>query len=361
MIMCEESMKKYIRMTVILMLLLAGCGAKDEIVKYKITFNDSIFETEKSEYASGENVTVRYDIIATDTDYRFYSDDVDFKQDYDGGYVFTFIMPDHDVALNVESHNSMEYDPYAMGGDIPEVTDESRVSVIGPYGEISVMVPDNWSAEAVPVDGDKLMYGLYGLILQPEDADNGQIELFCSKTFGVCGTGLSTEEIILASVTAHVGTYDDHKHWDYIIFGDTDPQIVAQHKDCDSWSDEMWDEAELILDTMDFDRNKAEGDVIQTYEVTEPELSEQYISEGRLVTLVQYYELSDGTWKTDDNEYKYRLEITGRMGGAAKDSTFVYLSNIEDISFQRAYMAAGLSSNMDDYFDPKEAVLVAMN
>jgi hypothetical protein len=39
---------------------------------------------------------------------------------------------------------------------------------------------------------------------------------------------------------------------------------------------------------------------------------------------------------------------------------FVYLSNVEEISFERAYMAAGLSSNMDDYFDPSEAVLVAM-
>ncbi len=111
----------------------------------------------------------------------------------------------------------------------------------------------------------------------------------------------------------------------------------------------------------DADQNKAEGDVIRTYEETDPDLCEQYILEGRLVTLVRYYELFDGTWKTDDHEYEYRLEITGRMSGAAKDSTCVYLSNIEDISFERAYMAAGLSSNTDDYFDPKEAVLVAMN
>ena len=58
--------------------------------------------------------------------------------------------------------------------------------------------------------------------------------------------------------------------------------------------------------------------------------------------------------------YKYRLEITGRMGNTVKDSTFVYLSNIEDISFKQAFMAAGFSSSMDDYFDPKDAVLVAM-
>ena len=74
-----------------------------------------------------------------------------------------------------------------------------------------------------------------------------------------------------------------------------------------------------------------------------------------------YYEMSDGTWRYDEYTYKYRLEISGRMPNAAKDSTFVYLSNIEEISFERAYMAAGLSSNTNDYFSVDEAVLVEMN
>lgn len=71
-----------------------------------------------------------------------------------------------------------------------------------------------------------------------------------------------------------------------------------------------------------------------------------------------YYEMSDGTWKCDDQTYKYRLEISGRMPNAAKDSTFVFLSNIEEIPFERAYKAAGVSSNSEDYFSPEEAVLV---
>ena len=72
----------------------------------------------------------------------------------------------------------------------------------------------------------------------------------------------------------------------------------------------------------------------------------------------RYYELDDGTWLFDGRHYKYRLEITGRMNNAAKDSTFIYLSNIEDIPFDRAVMASGLSSNMADYFSLEEAVFV---
>lgn len=71
-----------------------------------------------------------------------------------------------------------------------------------------------------------------------------------------------------------------------------------------------------------------------------------------------YSEMSDGTWQCNGNVYKYRLEISGTMPNAEKVSTFVYLSNLEDISFDQAWKAAGLSSNTDDYFDVKDAVVV---
>lgn len=73
-----------------------------------------------------------------------------------------------------------------------------------------------------------------------------------------------------------------------------------------------------------------------------------------------YCELRDGTWIYNGYLYKYRLEISGRMPNAVRDSTFIYLSNIEEISFEQAYMAAGISSNSDDYFSPEEAILVDM-
>ena len=73
-----------------------------------------------------------------------------------------------------------------------------------------------------------------------------------------------------------------------------------------------------------------------------------------------YREMTDGTWMCDGYVYQYRLEIKGRMPNAAEDSCFIYLSNIGEISFEKAFMAAGLSSNQDDYFSPGEAVLVDM-
>ena len=80
--------------------------------------------------------------------------------------------------------------------------------------------------------------------------------------------------------------------------------------------------------------------------------------EGNMKT---YYEMTDGTWRCDDHLYKYRLEINGRIPNAVVDSSFVYLSNIEEITFDQAYKAAGISSNSDEYFSPEEAVLVEMS
>lgn len=79
--------------------------------------------------------------------------------------------------------------------------------------------------------------------------------------------------------------------------------------------------------------------------------------EGNLKT---YHNLSDGAWECEGYTYQYRLEISGRMPDAANDTTYVYLSNIENISFQEAMLASGLSSNTEDYFTIEEAVLVEL-
>ena len=75
-------------------------------------------------------------------------------------------------------------------------------------------------------------------------------------------------------------------------------------------------------------------------------------------SLKNYSELSNGTYSCDEHIYKYRFEISGRMPNAVKNSTFVYLSNLSEISFEQAWRASGLSSSLDDYFSEEDAILV---
>ena len=81
------------------------------------------------------------------------------------------------------------------------------------------------------------------------------------------------------------------------------------------------------------------------------------IHEGNLGT---YEEMTDGTWRYDGRSYAYRLELRGRLSNAACDSVYVYLSNRQDITFEQAWKASGLSSNLNDYFPPEQAVLVEL-
>ena len=83
--------------------------------------------------------------------------------------------------------------------------------------------------------------------------------------------------------------------------------------------------------------------------------------ETNIATVRDYSQNADGTWVCEGSTYKYKLEITGRMPNASCDSTFVYLSNSEDITLEQAWKAAGFSSNMNDYFDIEDAVLVEMS
>ena len=94
------------------------------------------------------------------------------------------------------------------------------------------------------------------------------------------------------------------------------------------------------------------------YEATEAgEIEEKYDS-GEYVIFKDYYKIADDNWFCNGYTYKYRLEISGRMSGAAGETTYIVLSNTKDITFEQAWKASGLSSNNKDYFGPEQAVIV---
>ena len=100
--------------------------------------------------------------------------------------------------------------------------------------------------------------------------------------------------------------------------------------------------------------------IVKTYRETPSENFEEYLDDNLIFTKVTHYQLSDGSWKTDSHSYKYKLSLKGRMNNAAKDSTFLILSNDPDITFDMAWKAAGYSSNSEDYFKIEDAIIVGI-
>lgn len=129
----------------------------------------------------------------------------------------------------------------------------------GPYGEISLSLPDGWKFETCRIDSGDLQNGLYGIRFYPEDVAEGYVELVYTDSFGVCGTGLETEETIIAGMPASIGTYDNHEYWDFITFQEDCEGIVALTYSAAGWWGEYSDRILDILDTLSFDRNVKEG------------------------------------------------------------------------------------------------------
>ena len=90
---------------------MSGC---DKGEKYHVDYDGDrdYYTNAKDYYHAGDQVTVYYDLIATDTDYSFYLDDepINFGYEEKKGFVISFTMPDHDVRLRIEMRNSMEYE-----------------------------------------------------------------------------------------------------------------------------------------------------------------------------------------------------------------------------------------------------------
>lgn len=104
---------RMIAAAILMLFVLCSCSVTQ---KYALELSSDGFIAEKTRYAPGEKVIVYYLMIATDTDYSFSLSDssVELHTDYDsrlGGYVLSFVMPEHDVLLSVSSKNSMMYIP----------------------------------------------------------------------------------------------------------------------------------------------------------------------------------------------------------------------------------------------------------
>lgn len=164
-----------------------------------------------------------------------------------------------------ESENGREEDAdeSTSGEETPEGQTENKEAVLavqdGPYGQISLSLPAGWDYEAYPVDSDGLLSGLYGIHFYPEGVTEGYIEFAYMDFFGVCGTGLSTEEAVIAGSKASIGTYDGHEYWDYISFQGECEGMVALAYSVDGWWSQYGSQVLEILDTMSFDTAVKEG------------------------------------------------------------------------------------------------------
>ena len=142
---------------VFLMFGLFGCRGKQYRVDY--SGQKDLYEGARDSYRAGEQVTLYYPMIATDTDYSFCLDGEFLNPDYseDRGFILRFTMPDHDAVLQCLSRNTMEYVPEPEAALPPDT-----------------MLIDCYSATAATVGGD----GYRELVLYTTDGADLKLTVY---------------------------------------------------------------------------------------------------------------------------------------------------------------------------------------
>lgn len=155
-----------------------------------------------------------------------------------------------------------------------ETKGSERVVQDGPYGRISLTIPEGWVYETCPVGDERLLSAAYGIQFHPADVTEGYIEVGYHTNFGVCGTGLSEETTTLAGDSARIGYYDGNSAWGFISFDGKNKQIVALSSNVDTWWKQSGKDVMTILDSLSFDREQQSGAIATETEDSEiPEIA----------------------------------------------------------------------------------------
>ena len=117
---------------------------------------------------------------------------------------------------------------------------------------LSLIIPDGWEyATYETLEHKELSDLAYTFFIEfwPEGETQGSLLFAYDENFGVCGTGLTSEEVILGGHIGSMGTYDNDSMFSFIVF---DQDYVILNFGAANWWNEYGTEAMEILDTLEY-------------------------------------------------------------------------------------------------------------
>lgn len=153
------------------------------------------------------------------------------------GVIAELNNPNVDIKPNVSGFN----DPVEK----PEPMLTKSWTIVSHYN-ISLSIPDDWKYEILKGTDN----ADYCIAFWPEGETEGRIKMAYFEFFGVCGTGLTEEKIVIGNYEAYKGTYDHNWLWQYICFADTPGSYVAINDGAEKWWNTYGEEAMEILSTV---------------------------------------------------------------------------------------------------------------
>lgn len=115
------------------------------------------------------------------------------------------------------------------------IREGTTVTQAGPYGSVTVTIPEGWEYRACPAGDEHLVWGDYGIQFYPGGVKEGCVELAYHHAFGVCGTGLEEVQQTVAGDSANMGYYDGSSIWTFVACCGKNEKIVAVTDKVESW------------------------------------------------------------------------------------------------------------------------------
>lgn len=114
------------------------------------------------------------------------------------------------------------------------------------FANISVTLKDGWEYEVV----DEPDSAEFSINIYPAGQSQNKLRIAYYNGFGVCGTGLTQETIMLGGYEAWMGTYDNRSVWDFICLRGLPGDYVIMNEGGEKWWKEYGEDAMQILATL---------------------------------------------------------------------------------------------------------------
>lgn len=140
----------------------------------------------------------------------------------------------------IDSLTEMGWLEKAEPEEVPETTAPdsaaSDVRCAHGFANMALTLPEGWACEVREYREDEASFGID---FWPEEYPQGRLRLeFYPDKFGVCGTGLREERLILENgLEAIRGTYQGSQMWSFLCFSNLPGSYVVTQENADIWWD----------------------------------------------------------------------------------------------------------------------------
>lgn len=224
-------------------------GINEEFLKAAEKYTEEFFEENllfiaHIEEGSGSNTHKITKVTATENTTNIYIETITPE-------VGTCDMAYHRIIAELKKSDTENTDFQLFFNGKKTVNNPEKVNITAENASISLLIPENWKYTATKTenDGFDIKNGIEISLFHKSDPENN-ITIEFTDAFGVCGTGLRTEDIKINNYTASMGIYDSCPTFSYIVFENT-PGFYVIYNNADAlWWQKYEDDVRAIFSTL---------------------------------------------------------------------------------------------------------------